>query len=274
MLKGANAAAMYGSRAQNGAIIVTTKSGQSGGALKLEYNGHVNFSQVYNAYSYQNEYGQGSNGTFASSAKGSWGGPKMDGSVTVRNWRNEFYGNSEYADYALLPQKDYMTDFYRVGANYTNTLTASGGNDNLVARFSFSDSRNQGITPNHSLNRQYYDLNTQFNSRLIDLGVKVNYMIQRASNRPAQGEYGVMKTLINMPRSIRLEDLKNPVSPGGYIVNWTGPNNEYLNPPYALTLPANGNSDVRNRLTAMTHMNVKFTDFFKAHWTGRYRLVQ
>ncbi len=137
------------------------------------------------------------------------GGPKMDGSVTVRNWRNEFYGNSEYADYALLPQKDYMTDFYRVGANYTNTLTASGGNDNLVARFSFSDSRNQGITPNHSLNRQYYDLNTQFNSRLIDLGVKVNYMIQRASNRPAQGEYGVMKTLINMPpRSIRLEDLK------------------------------------------------------------------
>ncbi|MDD2512568.1 MAG: SusC/RagA family TonB-linked outer membrane protein [Proteiniphilum sp.] len=264
VLKGANAAAMYGSRAQNGAIIVTTKSGQSG-ALKLEYNGNVNFSQVYNAYSYQNEYGQGSNGTFASSAKGSWG-PKMDGSVTVRNWRNEFYGNSEYADYALLPQDDYIKDFYRVGANYNNTLTASGGSENLVARFSFSDSRNQGITPNHSLNRQYYDLNTQFYSSFIDLGVKVNYMIQRASNRPAQGEYGVMKTLINMPRSIRLVDLKNPVSPGGYIVNWTGPNNEYLNP-YALTLPANGNSDERNRLTAMTHMNVKFTDFLKL--TGR-----
>ncbi|KAF5064096.1 TonB-dependent receptor SusC [anaerobic digester metagenome] len=264
VLKGANAAAIYGSRAQNGAIIITTKKGQSG-ELKIEYNGNINFSQAYNPYSYQNEYAQGSNGIFSSSAKGSWG-PKMDGSITVKNWRNEFYGESAYKDYTLVSQDDFIHNFYRTGTNYTNTLTASGGSDNLTARFSFSDSRNQGITPNHSLNRQYYDLNTQFSSAFIDLGIKVNFMRQKGLNRPAQGEYGVMKSLINLPRSIRLEDLRNPINPNGNVVNWTGPNNEYLNP-YALTLPANGNKDERNRLIGMVQMSAKFTDYLKL--TGR-----
>ncbi len=264
VLKGANAAAIYGSRAQNGAIIVTTKKGQSG-ELKLEYSGNVNFSQAYNPYEYQNVYGQGSNGVYSSSAKGSWG-PKMDGSTTVKNWRNELYGDSEYKDYLLVPQKDFISDFYRTGVNYTNTLTASGGSENLTARFSFSDSRNQGITPNHSLNRQYYDMNTQFSSKFIDLSAKVNFMRQKGNNRPGQGEYGVMKSLINLPRSIRLSDLQNPIGKDGYIVNWSGPNNEYLNP-YALTLPANGNQDTRNRLIGMIQMTAKFTDFLKL--TGR-----
>ncbi|MDD3080587.1 MAG: SusC/RagA family TonB-linked outer membrane protein [Paludibacter sp.] len=264
VLKGANAAAMYGSRAQNGAIIVTTKKGKSG-AMVIEYNGNLSFSEAYNPYEYQNEYGQGSAGVFSTNAKGSWG-PKMDGKTTIANWRNEFYGDSNYSDYAYAPQKDYISDFYRTGSNYTNTLTASGGSDNLTARFSFSDSRNQGITPNHSLNRQYYDLNTQFTSKFIDLSAKVNFMRQKANNRPAQGEYGVMKMLINMPRSIRLQDLQNPVGQDGHIVNWSGPNNEYLNP-YALTLPANGNRDIRNRLIGKVQMSAKFTDYLKL--TGR-----
>lgn len=110
VLKGANAAAMYGSRAQNGAIIVTTKKGKSG-AMVIEYNGNLSFSEAYNPYEYQNEYGQGSAGVFSTNAKGSWG-PKMDGKTTIANWRNEFYGDSNYSDYAYAPQKDYISDFF------------------------------------------------------------------------------------------------------------------------------------------------------------------
>jgi len=146
--------------------------------MVIEYNGNLSFSEAYNPYEYHNEYGQGSAGVFSTNAKGSWG-PKMDGKTTIANWRNEFYGDSNYSDYAYAPQKDYISDFYRTGSNYTNTLTASGGSDNLTARFSFSDSRNQGITPNHSLNRQYYDLNTQFTSKFIDLSAKVTLCARR-----------------------------------------------------------------------------------------------
>lgn len=73
VLKGANAAALYGSRAQSGAIIITTKKGKQGQPLEIEYNGNYDFTTVYNPYDYQNVYGQGSNGTFSTSAKGSWG---------------------------------------------------------------------------------------------------------------------------------------------------------------------------------------------------------
>ncbi|WP_234397133.1 TonB-dependent receptor plug domain-containing protein [Hoylesella saccharolytica] len=64
VLKGANAAALYGSRAQNGAIVITTKKGRMGQPLSIEYNGNLNITNVYSPYDYQNEYGQGSGGNY------------------------------------------------------------------------------------------------------------------------------------------------------------------------------------------------------------------
>lgn len=264
VLKGANAAAMYGSRAQNGVIIVTTKKGKSG-ALQLEYNGNVNFSSAYDSYDYQNVYGQGSGGKFSVGATGSWG-PKMEGQE-VENWRNKLYEDDRYdKKIQLLPQGNYVEDFYRTGVNYTNTLTASGGSDNATARFSFSDSRNQGITPNHSLNKQYYDLNTELKGKYIDLSAKVNYMRQKGNNRPALGEYGIMKSLIVMPRGIRLSDMQNPIGLDGYTVCWAGQSSEYRNP-YTDIMTENGNRDERNRIIGKVQLVGKITDYLKL--TGR-----
>ena len=64
VLKGANAAALYGSRAQNGAIVITTKKGKEG-KLQLEYNGYVSMSKAYDSYEFQDVYGQGTNGQYA-----------------------------------------------------------------------------------------------------------------------------------------------------------------------------------------------------------------
>ena len=104
ILKGANAAALYGSRAQNGAIVITTKKGKQGQPLSLEYNGNLSVSEAYSPYSYQNQYGQGSNGDYNTSSQMSWGAP-LDGRM-VDNWRSTIYKDSRYDKYALLPQKD------------------------------------------------------------------------------------------------------------------------------------------------------------------------
>lgn len=265
VLKGANAAALYGSRAQSGAIIVTTKRGAKGQPLQIEYSGNINVNDVYNSYDYQNIYSQGTNGKYSGDATSSWG-EKMDGSRTVQNWRNTKYGESGYSDYALLPQKNYIEDFYRTGVSHNNTLTASGGSENMSARLSFTDSRNDGVTPNHSINRQYYDLNTQLENKYLTVGAKINFMRQKGNNRPAQGEYGIMQSLVRMPRGIRMEDLKNPVGSDGYIQNWSGTSNEYLNP-YSLTLPENGNKDERNRIIGQLYTTARFTDYLSL--TGR-----
>lgn len=260
VLKGANAAALYGSRAQNGAIIITTKSGRENQPLQLEYNGSVTFTDAFNSYDYQNVYGQGSNGTFSTSAMGSWG-PKMQGQ-TVTNWRNSTYGDTSYEDYAMLPQKDYISDFYRQGTNYNNSLTLSGGGKNITGRFSFTDSRNEGITPNHSLNKQYFDMNTEFKNDRFTVGVKGSYMRQNSKNVPGQGEYGLMVNFVKMPRSIHLQDLKNPVGTDGNLVNWCGPLEAYSNP-YGSVMSENGNSSYRNRIIGQINTGVKITDYLR-----------
>lgn len=267
ILKGANAAALYGSRAQSGAIVITTKKGRLNQPLRVEYNGTLSITNAYSPYDYQNIYGQGSAGKYDIQSKMSWG-PRMQGQ-TIDNWRNVFYGDTRYEPYALTPQKDYIKDFYETGVAYTNTLTATAGGDNLMGRFSFTDSRANDIVPNYKQNRQYFDLNTEFRSGFLTLGAKVNYMHEKTYNRPGQGEYGLMVQLVKMPRGIRLADLSSPRGIGNYIynnVNWSGPSDNYANP-YALTMDENGNRMDRNRLIGQVSASFRFTDYL--HLTGR-----
>lgn len=265
VLKGANAAALYGSRAQSGAIIITTKKGKKGQPLEIEYNGNFDFSTIYNTYDYQNVYGQGSGGNFSTSAKGSWG-PKMEGQL-VDHWRKIIYGDYDYDQIPLLPQNDYIKEFYETGTQYSNSLTASAGSENLSGRLSFTDTRNDGITPNHSIDRQYYDLNTEFNSKWLTIGAKINYMHEKRLNSPGQGEYGLMTQLIYMPRGIRMSDLRtNNINSNNRIINWSGPSDMYANP-YGRIMSENGSRNIRDRIIGQLRASIHFTDYLTL--TGR-----
>lgn len=261
VLKGANAAALYGSRAQNGAIVIVTKKGQLNQAMQVEYNGNINFSHVYDGYKFQNVYGQGSNGVFSSTSTTSWG-PKMDGSTTVKNWRNDKYGDASYEDYALLPQPNRITDFYQTGVNYNNNIALTGGGKNIAGRFAYTDSRNEGITPTHKLTRQYMDVSLNMNNSWLSAGIKANYIRQKGKNRPPQGEIGIMNQFIRMPRSIRMFDLANPIGLDGNVVNWSGPSNEFINP-YSFFYGSNGNNDNRNRIIGQINAAITFTQWLK-----------
>ena len=264
VLKGANAAALYGSRAQNGAIVITTKSGAYGQPLTFEYNGNVEFTNIYSPYKYQDVYGQGSDGKFNSGASGSWG-PKMEGQ-TIKSWRNIYGYDTEDRSYPMLPQKDFLKEFYNTGSQMNNSIVASSGSKNVRTRFSFTDSRNNGITPNHKLNRQYYGVNTELNNDWISLGVKGTYMHEVTRNAPGMGEYGIMQRFVQMPRSIRLQDLANDFIRNRHTINWTGPSNSNTNP-YGLIMPDNGNENVRDRLMGQVSATITFTNYLKL--TGR-----
>lgn len=265
VLKGANAAALYGSRAQNGAIIITTKKGKQGQPLSIEYTGNVQFTSIYQPYEYQNVYGQGSAGVFSNEARGSWG-PRMTGQM-VDSWRKFYYDDANAGQYALLPQDDYIKDFFESGIEYSNTLTASAGGEHVTGRLSFTDSRNEGIVPNHKITRQYFDVNTEFRNDFLTIGVKANYMTEKVNNAPAQGAYGLMSQFITMPRGIRLSDLAtNNITSANKVMNWTGPAENYSNP-YGLVMPENGNKNVRNRLLGNINATLKLTSYLSL--TGR-----
>lgn len=265
VLKGANAAALYGSRAQNGAIVITTKKGKEG-KLQLEYNGYVSMSKAYDSYEFQDVYGQGTNGQYALEASGSWG-PKMTGQM-IPNWRKELYGDESYKEYAMLPQKNIIDDFFRTALNYVNSVSATGGNEKMNARFSFTDTRNQGILPNESMNKQNYNLNVEIKNKYLTIGGKVSYFREKVKNRPETFYTGVWSHLIRLPRNIRLQDLQN-VGIDGYVVNWHGEDTEYRNP-YGLIANGNGNELNRDRFQGQVTVVGNITDWLKI--TGRIGL--
>ncbi len=211
VLKGANAAAIYGSRAQNGAIIVTTKSGQGareGVSATLGFTSDL--ASPIHLLDFQNEYGQGSAGSYAPAATTSWG-PRLDGSQ-VAHWSNDpnypLFGQT----YAYEAQPDNIKDFFRLGHNLATNLSVNinGEKSNVFLGYTLTDAG--GITPNNDLKR--HSLTARITSDITDkfkVDSKINYIRDNFSNVLAVGEGfdNPLRYLYKIPRNIRSEDLEH-----------------------------------------------------------------
>jgi TonB-linked SusC/RagA family outer membrane protein len=257
VLKGPNAAALYGSRAQNGVIVITTKGARQEQPVSVTYNGNFNWDKMYGGYDFQWEYGQGNQGAFSMDSKESWG-PKMTGQM-IENWRKKYY-NEDAADYAMNAQKNRIKDFFRTGFNTSNSVAVEGGGKDLASRLSFTDSRNQGITPGNDLRRQYFDVNTNLKYENLTVNAKATYSRQTQENPIAMGEYGLMQMFTKMPPNIRTEDLLNNMTFDEVPMNWSGPSNEYSNP-YNYVSNIRESIQKRDRLFGVISLNYKFTDW-------------
>ena len=135
VLKGAAASALYGYRGGNGAILITTKSGQKGKPVSVEFNNNLAFDVIYDYRDFQDTYGQGTQGNrplsadVAKSTETSSWGEIMDGGKAVN-----FLGK----EYAYSPV-DNWKNFYRTGINNTTTLAVSGASDKISYRFGVSN---------------------------------------------------------------------------------------------------------------------------------------
>ncbi|HWK99128.1 MAG TPA: TonB-dependent receptor plug domain-containing protein, partial [Parapedobacter sp.] len=148
VLKGATAAAIYGARAANGAIIITTKSGQSGQGIGVEFTSTYTAQQPLNFMDeiIQTEYGQGTGGTRPrtqgeAQSTGQFGfGERLDGAPTI---------NFDGIERPYSANPDRLFDFLRTGAVYTNTIALSGGGEKGSFRTSFSNTNAAGIQPSN-----------------------------------------------------------------------------------------------------------------------------
>jgi TonB-linked SusC/RagA family outer membrane protein len=270
VLKGPNASALYGSRAQNGVIVVTTKSAGYEQPLRITYNGNFSWSQLYDGYDFQWLYGQGNNGSFDIEAKEGWG-PLMTGQK-IQNWREWFY-NENAEEYAMTAQKNRIKDFFRTGFNTSNSIAIEGGGKHLATRFSFTDSRNQGITTNNDMRRQYIDINSNLRYGRLTVNAKATYNKQTQENPVSMGEYGMMQIFTKMPANIRTEDLLHNMTMDHIPMNWSGPSNEYFNP-YNYTTSEKEAVRSRDRLFGMISVGFKITEWLNVTArTGLDRLM-
>ncbi len=185
VLKGGPAAALYGARASNGVILITTKKGRAQKGIGVEYNGNFSVDNLSIIPDWQYEYGQGVDGvkpTTQDQAKSSGRlsyGARMDGTPVV-----QFDGVAR----PYSPQKDNLKNFYRTGTNYINSLSFTGGNEHVNFRFGLNNTSSNSIVPNSSFTRRIANLNLNaFLGKKLSIETVVQYNIENGHNRPKVG---------------------------------------------------------------------------------------
>lgn len=257
VLKGPNAAALYGSRASNGVILITTKKGRAGKGLGVSVSSSTTFEKPLLLPKYQNEYGQGSDGNTYTNVDdllnygGSWGA-KMDGS-------SQIYWTGETRPYVAQP--DNVRNFFETGHNYVNTVTLEGGNNNSSIRFSYTNNSAASILPNAGLTKNNFNLRgiSQLSDKL-SLDAKVTYFTQEANQRPFQGTEGVMAYVYDIPRNLDINDLKDYQNPDYSVRTYTSGTNGN---PYWVQYK-DVNTDTRNRVLGFAKATYEFTDWLSA----------
>ncbi len=254
VLKGPNAAALYGSRATNGVIIITTKKGKMGSGLGVSYSMSYTLENPMILPKFQDEYGQGADGNTYTDIEellkrsSSWGA-KMDGSQQL-HWTGDTR--------AYSAQPDNVKDFFQTGSNLVNSLTLEGGNEKSNIRFSYTNNIANSILPESGLNRHNFNLRgfSQISDRL-SIDSKVTYFLQDAQNRPTMGTEGIMAYVYTVPRSLDFEDLKDFQNESDYSTRSFA--NQAGNPYW--TLNHDVNDDKRERLNGFAKATFKLTDY-------------
>ena len=168
VLTGAAAAALYGSQAANGAVMITTKKGQSG-KLKVSFSSNTEFLSPFRLPEFQNRYGTGLNGRDSGSGVYSWGAYIPEG-----------------ARYNYSPN-----DYFETGHTYTNAFSISGGTDKNQTYFSAAAVNSDGIIPNNIYDRYNFTFrNTSyFLKDKLKLDASASYIMQKDQNMTNQGVY-------------------------------------------------------------------------------------
>lgn len=211
VLKGAAAAALYGFRAKDGAIIITTKSGedQRDRGIGITYGLSYQGDQPLDFTDFQYEYGQGEYGirneTLADVRRtGVWSfGPRFDGEPIMQH---------DGVERPYLPNKNRIRDFYRLANTFTHSLAVSGANDRGNFRVSFANTDASSIVPNSAFDKRI--LNLGVNYRLTEgllLQVNANYSNEFNDNPPAlnQQAFNVNQTVYTMANSVDIRWLRN-----------------------------------------------------------------
>ncbi|WP_460672149.1 SusC/RagA family TonB-linked outer membrane protein [Larkinella ripae] len=212
VLKGGTAAALYGSRAKDGVIMITTKTKGSGQGIGVVYNTNFTTDQPLDFTDFQYEYGQGEYGvrpTAPNPTTGVWSfGEKFNGQSQV------LFGGVT-APYE--PVRNRIKKFYRTGSTWTNSVSVSSGSERGGFNLSVSNTDNKGITPNNSFNRKTINLGFSYNlsSKLTVTGT-LNYSNEYNKNPPqiAQQDNSTPTVLYTLANSMPLDVLEaNQINP-------------------------------------------------------------
>jgi TonB-linked SusC/RagA family outer membrane protein len=244
VLKGASAAALYGSQAANGVIVITTKKGKVG-RTAINYSSSASTDHVAYLPKFQNEYGQ-----TAAGQTQSWG-PQLTGGAP-----------------------DNLKAFFQNADNFTNSINLSGGSDVSQSYFSYANTAARGVEPTNTLARNNFDFREigHYLDNRLTVDVNVNYITQKIHNSPFLGLYfNPLTGLYLFPRGMDITPYKNSYegadgTNGVPTQNWPFNEDVQQNPWWILNRnPFNTN---RNRILINASVKYDFTSWLSLQARG------
>jgi len=263
ILKGATAAALYGSRAGNGAILVTTKKGTAGKRFTVGLNTAYTAETVAYMPKFQSKYGTGWEGAYDAIENTNWG-PRFDGTLRQigPTWPDGTYQEVPYA-----PVRNNLLDFFQTGNNLNNTFYLSGSTENSKFYLSAGDQRATGIVPGDKYNRNTFRVNASKKIGTVELSVNSSFFMDNTDKvgETIGAQYRPLYWfLLNESANIPLSKYKNwrtdkYSTPDGFH------NGYYENPYWAVD--NNRNNQSTSRLNANFQVSWDILDWLNL--TGR-----
>lgn len=250
VLKGAAATALYGSRAINGVVMITTKSGKGSKGTTIDFASTTSIDQARVYTDWQNVYGQGTFGNRPSNQTESRENTSMWGAKYDGNAYTDYKGNSRpYRFY------DNENNFYESGVTFSNSVAINHNTDNSTMRLSYSNLSNDGMVPNTEYQRNTFTLNgnTKTWNDKLELTAKLSYVSEESTNQMI-GESPFAVSLIGVPNNVPLSDLSDYKDANGFPVGFGNRNNNiYWN------LNEIKHEYRKNRVTSMGQVKYNFT---------------
>ncbi|MCK0158819.1 SusC/RagA family TonB-linked outer membrane protein [Cellulophaga sp. F20128] len=291
ILKGAGSAALYGARAANGVVLITTKRGTNKKGFGVTTSSSLTIETPLTLPDYQNVYGGGSNGVYSFQNGAGAGiqdgglssyGPKLDQGLLINQFNSpsvdingnpvragdvisRTYANGTFTPITATPwvsNPNNVRNFFKTGVTQQHNIAINSSGENGSSRISYSNLRNTGIVPNTDLDRDGISLSVdQKLSEKLNVNTFVNYINTRSGNRPNLG-YGYENPLYGFNwtgRQANVAALKNYWQAGQENVQHYDINYRWLTNPY-LTVYENTNSFDKNRILGNAAAVYDFSD--------------
>ncbi len=207
VLKGAAATALYGARAKNGAIIITTRKGKKGGSI-VRFNSSTRFDKPLRLPEYQNEYAQGTYGVYSVNSTNGWG-PR------IADVQDKLFPNFMNQQVTLQSHPDNVKNFYKTGTTYINSLSFEAGGDAGDFRLGYTNNYQTGIVEKQSFLRNSLNINAgRALSQKFDVRTTLNYVSAIGKNRPIQASNNsssLTQIVHFLPRTVDINALRDNV---------------------------------------------------------------
>lgn len=279
ILKGPSAAALYGARAGNGVVLITTKSGKGFNKMTVTVTSNTVFDRPYKYLNWQTKYGSGQfsaipvalsgnlltdpfNGLIQENV-GATGGGELDKGYYAIQWNSPLDENGKKVPLPLVSHPDNVKNFVQTGITSTNGVSVASSNDLLNYRLSYSNMGNRGIVPGSDLHRNTLDLAFAVNANSkLRITSNINVSRNNSANRPA-GERGTnpLQWAYGVSPHIDIRDLRQYWQPGQEGIQQRSQAKGVFNNPYFLAYEVR-NSFVRDRLYGSLRADLQISPKF------------